>query len=250
MKIILKSKRELKLPYSQTRHTSDCPHLEFVLNFQDFHPQEFTNVGILKNPVVIKILEHIEGEAYRHADHITVFSYGGIEHIQQWGADPENVTQVFNSVSLSEFNGLVQSNLDTVKVLQDEDIIFYIAGDGAEKGDVAGIRSAVLCLKEDASVREVVGSNGRRYLEKNGGKLVVRRAVPAGMLGSLRQQRPLAPPTQRSAWMKVFKGVIEMTGYSAYISRVSLSLGLRDLWPCPFEALLCSNPVIPTMIGH
>jgi len=34
-----------------------------VLNFQDFHPQELTDVGVLKNPVMIKILEHIEGEA-------------------------------------------------------------------------------------------------------------------------------------------------------------------------------------------
>lgn len=49
-----------------------------VLNFQDFHPQELTDVGVLKNLVMIKILEHIEGGAYRHADHITVPSHGGI----------------------------------------------------------------------------------------------------------------------------------------------------------------------------
>ena len=256
-----------------------------VLNFQDFHPQELTDVGVLKNPVMIKILEHIEGEAYKNADHITVLSHGGIEYVQQRGASPGEVTHVFNSVSLSEFNDLVQRKdfkekediegkflisyagilspyqgidniLDTAKALQDhDDIIFCIAGDGAEKrhlearvhleeinnvrllpflprdeyfnlvnssdvsfisldermkapclpgktinlmacsqpiiamvagesetadvirkaecgivvrpGDVAGIRSAILRLKEDASVCESMGSNGRRFLERN-----------------------------------------------------------------------------------
>jgi glycosyltransferase involved in cell wall biosynthesis len=256
-----------------------------VLNFQDFHPQELTEVGVLKNPVMIKVLEHIEGEAYRHADHITVLSHGGIEYVQQRGADPKKVTHIFNSVSLSEFNGLVHRKdfkeregiedkflisyagilspyqgidniLDTAKALRDhDDTIFCIAGDGAEKrhlktrihleeinnvrllsllpraeyfnlvnssdvsfisldermkapclpgktinlmacsqpiiamvatesetadvirkagcgivvkpGDVASIRSAVLRLKEDASLREAMGSNGRDYLEAN-----------------------------------------------------------------------------------
>ena len=42
-----------------------------VLNFQDFHPQELTDVGVLKNPFMIKILEYIERQAYKHAYHIT-----------------------------------------------------------------------------------------------------------------------------------------------------------------------------------
>jgi len=238
---------------------------------------------VLKNPVVTRILEHIEGEAYRHADHITVLSGGGIEYVRQRGADPAKVTHIFNSVPLSEFDGLVQRKdfkeregikdkflisyagilspyqgidhiLDTAKALQDhEDIVFSIAGDGSEKqrlqervqqetignvrlfpllprteyfnlvnssdisfvsldermkapclpgklinlmacsqpiiamvaaesetarvigeagcgivvqpGDGEGIRSAILRLKEDASVRETMGSNGKRYLE-------------------------------------------------------------------------------------
>ncbi len=256
-----------------------------VLNFQDFHPQELTDVGVLKNPVMIKILEHIEGEAYRYADHITVLSQGGIEYVQQRGADPKNVTHIFNSISLSELSNFahrkdfkarediegkflisyagilspyqgIDNILETAKALQDHgDIIFYIAGDGSERqhiirrvrqeginnvkllpllphteyfnlvnssdvsfvsldermkapclpgktinlmacsqpivamaagrsetadvirkagcgivvkpGDVAGTRSAILCLKEGASLREAMGSNGRNFLEEN-----------------------------------------------------------------------------------
>jgi len=118
---------------------------------------------VLKNPVVTRILEHIEGEAYRHADHITVLSGGGIEYVRRRGADSERVTHIFNSVSLSEFDGLVHRKdfkeregiedkflisyagilspyqgidniLDTAKSLQDhDDIVFSIAGDGSER---------------------------------------------------------------------------------------------------------------------
>ncbi len=256
-----------------------------VLNFQDFHPQELTDVGVLKNPIMIKILEYIEGEAYKHADHITVLSHGGIEYVQKRGADPKKVTHIYNSVPLFKFNDLViqkdfkdkegikdkflisyagilspyqgiDNILDTARALQDhDDILFYIAGDGSERqcledrihregidnvrllpflprteyfnlvnssdasfvsldermkapclpgktinlmacsqpiiaivakesetadvmrtakcgivvkpGDIAGIRPAILHLKEDASARESMGSNGRRYLERN-----------------------------------------------------------------------------------
>lgn len=256
-----------------------------VLNFQDFHPQELTDVGVLKNMVMIKILEHIESEAYKNADHITVLSKGGLKYVCQRGAHKDNVTHIFNSVSLPEFDDLtvrkdfkeregvenkflisyagilspyqgIDKILDVAKELIDhEDIAIYIAGDGSEKlrlnkrihqegiknvkmlpllprtdyfnlikssdasfislddrmnapclpsktinlmgcskpivamvpdnsdtanvirkaecgivvksGDVAGIRSAILCLKEDASICESMGSNGRRYLETN-----------------------------------------------------------------------------------
>lgn len=134
-----------------------------VLNFQDFHPQELTDVGVLKNPIMIKILEYIEGEAYKHADHITVLSHGGIEYVQKRGADPKKVTHIYNSVPLFEFNDLViqkdfknkegiedkflisyagilspyqdiDNILDTARALQDhDDILFYIAGDGSER---------------------------------------------------------------------------------------------------------------------
>ena len=43
----------------------------------------------------------------KNADHITVLSHGGIEYVQQRCQSWE-VTHVFNSVSLSEFNDLVQ----------------------------------------------------------------------------------------------------------------------------------------------
>lgn len=139
-----------------------------VLNIQDFHPQELTDMGILRNPVMIKVLKYIERRSYESADYITVLSEGGIQYVVDRGADPKRVSHIFNSVPFSDFDGLVQRKdlkeregiqdkflisyagilspyqgidniLDTAEVLQDyDDIIFYIAGDGSEKQHIEG----------------------------------------------------------------------------------------------------------------
>ena len=137
-----------------------------ILNFQDFHPQELTDVGVLKNPVIIKILEHIERQAYRNADFITVLSSGGIEYINERGGRPEKTAHIYNGVILSDidilfakrdfkkregignkflvsyagilspFQGL-DKILDAAKGLMEyKDIIFYIVGDGMIKTDL------------------------------------------------------------------------------------------------------------------
>ncbi len=138
-----------------------------ILNFQDFHPQELTDVGVLKNPVIIKILEYIERKAYSHADYITVLSHGGIQYIVQRGGNPEKITHIYNGILLSDcgqffqvkdfkkkegiegkflisyagilspFQG-IDNILDAARLLIDhEDIIFYIVGDGMIKDHLA-----------------------------------------------------------------------------------------------------------------
>ena len=52
-----------------------------VLNFQDFHPQELTDVGVMKNRLIIKIMKYIERKSYKNADYITVLSKGGVKYI-------------------------------------------------------------------------------------------------------------------------------------------------------------------------
>jgi glycosyltransferase involved in cell wall biosynthesis len=47
-----------------------------VLNYQDFHPQELVDVGLLKNNFLIKLMEYIERQSYKNADFITVLSGG------------------------------------------------------------------------------------------------------------------------------------------------------------------------------
>lgn len=134
-----------------------------VLNYQDFHPQELTDVGVMKNKLMIKIMEHIEKESYKNADYITVLSEGGIDYVVKKGGNPNKIKHIYNGVLLSDFEmyltirdfkknegiedkflisyaGIlspfqgIDNILDAAKKLSGhEDIIFYIVGDGMLK---------------------------------------------------------------------------------------------------------------------
>jgi colanic acid biosynthesis glycosyl transferase WcaI len=256
-----------------------------ILNYQDFHPQELIDVGIIRNPLVRRIMEHIERQSYKNSDYITVLTEGGIEFVTQRGADPKKVCHIYNAVNLNDINSHQTTNdfkkeegiedkflisyagilsyfqnvdqiLEVAKELKEyNDIVFCIVGDGNSKeilehkiskeqinnvrllplqsrdkyydiikssdisllsldsrmqapclpgktinlmacgkpiialvpensetaiilkrvqcavvvnpGDIEGMRSAILRLKDNASAREAMGNNGRRYLEQN-----------------------------------------------------------------------------------
>lgn len=134
-----------------------------ILNFQDFHPQELTDVGVLKNPIIIKMLEYIERQAYQKSDFITVLSSAGIDYIIERGGNPEKIAHIYNGVNLSDIDTLFTKSdfkeregikdkflisyagilspfqgldriLDAAKGLKGTtEIIFYIVGDGMIK---------------------------------------------------------------------------------------------------------------------
>lgn len=134
-----------------------------VLNYQDFHPQELADVGVLKNKVLIRLMEYIERQSYRDADFITVLSEGGIDYIINRGGDPSKIAHIYNGCIVSDlratstrkdfkervgisnkvlvsyagilspFQGL-DCVLDMAKALKKhEDLIFYLVGDGMIK---------------------------------------------------------------------------------------------------------------------
>lgn len=138
-----------------------------VLNFQDFHPQELIDVGVMKNRLAIKIMEHIEKRSYQNADHITTISDGGIEYIKNKGCGHGRLTTIYNGTLLSALSRSSSNNdfkeregikekalisyagilspfqgidniLDAAKLLGHEDgIQFYIIGDGISKSQLA-----------------------------------------------------------------------------------------------------------------
>lgn len=134
-----------------------------VLNFQDYHPQELIDVGMLKNKLMIWLMEYIERQSYKNADNITVISKSGIDFIVRRGGDSDKITCIYNSVDISDFekytakkdfkikekieNKILVSfagtlshfqGLDDVldaakKMNEHKDIVFYIVGDGMIK---------------------------------------------------------------------------------------------------------------------
>ncbi len=132
-----------------------------VLNYQDFHPQELTDVGVLKNKLMIKLMEYIERRSYNNSDHITVITSAGIGYVKQRGCRHDRIDHIYNGFSttgyenvpadfkeknglqgkfivtyagiLSPFQGL-DVILDAAKLVKDQgDVQFLIVGDGMIK---------------------------------------------------------------------------------------------------------------------
>lgn len=138
-----------------------------ILNYQDFHPQELTDVGVLKNGLLIKIMEYIERQSYKNADFITVLSDGGIHYVTSRGGNPSKIEHIYNSCKISDLNkpptrydfkkkegienktlityaGILSpfqgmdNILEAAKGLKGQnDLIFYIIGEGLIKGHLA-----------------------------------------------------------------------------------------------------------------
>ena len=58
----------------------------FLFEVRDLWPAFAVGVGVLRQPVLIRLSEWLEGFLYRHADRVVVNSPGFIEHVRQRGA--------------------------------------------------------------------------------------------------------------------------------------------------------------------
>ena len=135
----------------------------FVLNVQDLFPQSIIDLGLLNNPLIIRVFETMERFIYARSPRITVHSPGNRDHVVGKGADRERVAVVPNWVDTDfiqpgermngfrkehdlgddfvvSFAGVLgySQDLDVVleaagRVPDDADITWLIVGDGVEK---------------------------------------------------------------------------------------------------------------------
>jgi glycosyltransferase involved in cell wall biosynthesis len=133
----------------------------FLFEVRDLWPAFAIQVGVLRNPVLIRLSEWLEHFLYRHADRILVNSPGFIQHIQQHGtsqidlvpngADPHMFDPLASGEQFRQEHGLVgkfvalyagahgMSNdlpilLEAASLLSDRpEIAVVLLGDGKEK---------------------------------------------------------------------------------------------------------------------
>ncbi len=146
-----------------------------VVNIQDLFPRQAVELGMLTNPLLIRLFESMERHIYRLAPAITVHSPGNQAHVIQQGGQPERVHVIYNWVNTEHIrpaqrnNGFarqygledrfVVSYAGTMGWAQDmgtiiasaaslrdhPDILFLLVGDGVEKekARVRGIESGL-----------------------------------------------------------------------------------------------------------
>ncbi len=137
---------------------------KLILNVQDIFPQNAIDLGILRNPILVKYFKNMERKAYLNADLIFVHSEGNLELLKNNHPDiADKFIVLHNWIDIKQFNGISRVNkyrelynlqdkfiilfagvmgpsqgLDFIvelaeKVQDLEDIIFLFVGDGMEK---------------------------------------------------------------------------------------------------------------------
>lgn len=146
------------------RKLSKFYNAKFILNVQDIFPQNAIDLGVLKNPMLIKLFQNIERKAYQSANLIFVHSEGNLEFLKN--AHPEfkdKFTVLHNWIDTNEFDGINKTGyfrdkynlknkfiilfagvigpsqgldfvLDVAKAVEEiENLVFLIVGDGMER---------------------------------------------------------------------------------------------------------------------
>lgn len=130
-----------------------------ILNLQDFHPQELTDVGVMKYPLYIKVMEHIERAAYKNADHITVLTKGG--------ADPTKVTDIYNAVNLEEMKEYAKKKDFKKKQCMEEKFLVSYAGVLSPYHGIDNILNAARLIKEERNDNIVFYIVGDRSIKNH-----------------------------------------------------------------------------------
>ncbi|MFQ3574762.1 MAG: glycosyltransferase family 4 protein [Thermodesulfovibrionales bacterium] len=140
---------------------------KFLLNVQDLFPQNAIDLGILRNPLLIKFFELMEGHAYESADIVTFHSEGNLRFVStKYQHLMSKFKILHNWIDVTEFEGASKSGrfrerfglkdkfvilfagvmgpsqgldfvIELAKKLKDiEEICFLLVGDGMIKGDL------------------------------------------------------------------------------------------------------------------
>lgn len=134
----------------------------FIFNVSDIWPQSAVELGAIRNPVVIRLAEMLELYLYRRAAQVTVVTQGILDTLAKRGVPREKLFLLTNAVDTETYkpappevelaeqlgldgrkvflyagtHGMAQGLdviLETAKLTTDSNILFLLAGEGADK---------------------------------------------------------------------------------------------------------------------
>jgi glycosyltransferase involved in cell wall biosynthesis len=131
----------------------------FLLEIRDLWPKFAVAVGVLKNPILIRLSEWLERFLYRRADRVVINSPGFESHVKEKGA--RGVHLVPNGVDVGMFNP-EDDGLEKRKEfgLKDEFVVLYAGAHGLSN-DLDILLEAAHSLREMNSVQFVLVGDGK-----------------------------------------------------------------------------------------
>jgi len=131
----------------------------FIMGVQDLHPQCYIDQGVLKNKLLIHILESIEKFCYDKSTYITVHSDGNKRYLLDVkGVPDEKVYVLHNWIDTDELVPLPRLNwFSTEHRLDDKFVVGYAGTLGLSQGLMSIIDAAEILKKENDILFFIVG---------------------------------------------------------------------------------------------
>ncbi len=89
---------------------SKLTNTPFILRVQDIHPDALVKIGLIKNRILINILESLEKFIYQRSCHITVIAEGYKRHILSTGISWNKISLIPNWAEIKQFDSLSNVN--------------------------------------------------------------------------------------------------------------------------------------------
>lgn len=86
--------------------------IRLVFNIQDLHPDVLVDLGLIRNPLLIKALKQVETRAYRHADGLAVICEGFRDHARRLGSN-KPIAVIPNWIDIDEIQPSPQHGMLT-----------------------------------------------------------------------------------------------------------------------------------------
>lgn len=145
-------------------------HIPYVFEVRDLWPAIFKDLGVLKNPIILGILEKLELFLYKKAKYVVPVTHSFAKDIISRGIPKEKVFTITNGVTTSQFSPK-EKNSDLLKEhrLEDKFVVLYIGAHGISQGLPAFVDVANTLQKSHPNIHFLFvgeGADKKRLMEK------------------------------------------------------------------------------------
>jgi glycosyltransferase involved in cell wall biosynthesis len=134
-----------------------------VVEVRDLWPAIFIELGVLRNPGLIRLLEWLELRAYRAADRVVLVTEGFKDQLIARGVPSDKLDVIRNGVDLNMFEAKGERSAAVRQQLgatsDDDVLVLYIGAHGISQA-LSSVADAAAILRDHATVRFVFVGEG------------------------------------------------------------------------------------------
>ena len=136
-------------------------HRPFLLEIRDLWPEFAISMGVLKNPVLIKLSRSLERFLYARATHLLVNSPAYRDYLINKGVSPTKISLIPNGVDSEMFDPLSRGDATRSKWGLDHEFVITYAGALGIANDISTLIKAAAELRDQKGIRFLLVGDGK-----------------------------------------------------------------------------------------